>query len=180
MTMARRLPKIVGLALCAAVIGLFTTALGFAADTEAAGNAIAIVDFNYVDTSGEARDQRAEHEARLSVFMNALKDDLAAGGKFRIIVPACRPDPCSRSSGRELSEAARAAGADLLLVGGIHKMSTLVQWARAEVIDLRSGRIVLDKLFTFRGDTDQAWKRAEAFISNALISLAPSHEADGK
>jgi hypothetical protein len=31
------------------------------------------------------------------------------------------------------------------MVGGIHKMSTLVQWAKAEVIDLRSGQIVLDK-----------------------------------
>jgi coenzyme F420-reducing hydrogenase delta subunit len=56
--------------------------------------------------------------------MNALEDDLAASGKFRVIVPACRPDPCSRSSGSELLKAAYAAGADFLLVGGIHKMST--------------------------------------------------------
>ena len=67
--------------------------------------------------------------------MSALKDDLAAGGKFRVIVPACRPDPCSRSTGSELLKTAHAAGADFLLVGGIHKMSTLVQWAKAEVID---------------------------------------------
>jgi len=138
------------------------------------------VDFNYDDTSGEVRDQRAEHEVRLAVFMNALEDDLAASGKFRVIVPACRPDPCSRSSGSELLKAAHAAGADFLLVGGIHKMSTLVQWAKAEVIDLRSGQIVLDKLFTFRGDTDQAWRRAEEFISNELITLAPSNEVNGK
>ena len=38
----------------------------------------------------------------------------------------------------------------------------------------------LDKLFTFRGDTDQAWRRAEEFISNELITLAPSHEVNGK
>ena len=75
---------------------------------------------------------------------------------------------------------AHAAGADFLLVGGIHKMSTLVQWAKAEVIDLRSGQIVLDKLFTFRGDTDHAWRRAEEFISNELITLAPSNEVNGK
>ena len=138
------------------------------------------MDFNYVDTSGEVRDQLAEHELRLSVFMNTLKDDLAVSGKFRVIVPACRPDPCSRSGGSELLKAARAAGADFLLVGGIYKMSTLVQWASAEVIDLRSGQIVLDRLFTFRGDTDQAWRRAEEFISNELIRPAPSNEVDGK
>jgi hypothetical protein len=123
------------------------------------------VDFNYVDTSGEVLDQRAEHEVRLSVFMSALKDDLAAGGKFRVLVPACRPDPCSRSSGSELLKAANAAGADFLMVGGIHKMSTLVQWVKAELIDLRSGQILLDKLFTFRGDTD----RSELRIRNAGV-----------
>jgi hypothetical protein len=35
------------------------------------------VDFNYDDTSGEVRDQRAEHEVRLAVFMNALEDDFS-------------------------------------------------------------------------------------------------------
>ena len=68
-------------------------------------------------------------------------------------------------------KAAHATGADFVLVGGIHKMSTLVQWAKAEMID---------ELFTFRGDTDQAWRRAEVFISNELITLAPSNEVDGK
>ena len=97
--MARSLPRITALTLCAAAIGHLTIALGFAADAETAGIAIAIVDFTYVDTSGEVLDRRAEHEVRLSVFMSALKDDLAAGGKFRVIVPACRPDPCSRSRG---------------------------------------------------------------------------------
>src|ERR1700735_4297135 len=83
---------------------------------------------------------------------------------------------------RALAEASfsHAAGADFVLVGGIHKMSTLVQWAKAGVIDLRSGQIVLDKLFTFRGDTDQAWGRAEVFISNELITFAPSNEVDRK
>jgi hypothetical protein len=77
-------------------------------------------------------------------------------------------------------KAARAAGADFLMVGGIHKMSTLVQWAKTELIDLRSGQILLDKLFTFRGDTDQAWRRAEEFIANELITLAASSEVNGK
>ena len=178
--MVHSFPRIAAVTLCAAGIGHLTIALSFAADAQTAGTAIAIVDFNYVDTSGEVLDQRAEHEVRLSVFMSALKDDLAAGGKFRVLVPACRPNPCSRSSRSELLKAANAAGADFLMVGGIHKMSTLVQWAKAELIDLRSGQIVLDKLFTFRGDTDQAWRRAEKFIANELTTLAPPNDASGK
>ena len=170
--MARSLPRIAALTLCAAAIGSLTAAFGFAADTKIAGAAIAV--------SGEVRDQRAEHEMRMSVFMSALKDDLAARGKFHVVDPACGSGSCSRSSGNELLKAAQAAGADFLLVGGIHKVSPLVQWAKVEVIDLRSGQIVLDKLFTFRGDTDQAWRHAEEFISRELTTLAPSNEVDGK
>lgn len=143
---------------------------------KAQGAAIAVIDFNYVDTSGEERDQRKEHEARLSAFMRALKSDLGQAAKFRLVTPICRPDPCSLagSTVSNVLAAAREAGADILLVGGVHKMSTLVQWAKVEAIDVRTERIVLDKLFTFRGDTDDAWRRAEAFISEEITALPPS------
>ncbi|MES1149527.1 MAG: DUF2380 domain-containing protein, partial [Bradyrhizobium guangdongense] len=55
--------------------------------------------------------------------------------------------------------------AKVLIVGGIHKVSTLVQWARAVAIDLSTNRVLFSKLFTFRGDDDEAWQRAEAFVS---------------
>jgi Protein of unknown function (DUF2380) len=140
---------------------------------KAQGAVIAVIDFDYLDTSGEERDQRQEHEARLRAFMGALKSDLGQDAKFRLVTPTCGPDPCSLSGSTvsNLSTAAREAGADILLIGGIHKMSTLVQWAQVEAIDPRTGRIVLDKLFTFRGDTDDAWRRAEAFISEEITAL---------
>jgi hypothetical protein len=161
-------------ALCAAA--LLTFSFGFAADGEKGQAAIAIVDFSYVDTSGEVRDQRSEHEARLANFMSALKRDLTAGGRVRIVVPLCGSEPCAagRSGESDVLNAARAAGADLLLTGGIHKMSTLVQWAAIKVIDVKTGQVVLDKLFTFRGDTDESWRRAEAFMANELAALDSS------
>jgi hypothetical protein len=58
--------------------------------------------------------------------------------------------------------------------------ATLYEAVSEEVIDLRNGQIVLDRLFTFRGDTDQAWRRAEKFISNELTTLALSNEVNGK
>lgn len=133
---------------------------------------IAVFDFNYIDTSGEVRDQRAEHAARLDRFMSALKGDLAAQGKFRVVVPICRPEPCSltQSSRSDVLNAAGEAGADLLVIGAIQKMSTLVQWAKVEVIETKSGRVLLEKLFTFRGDGDEAWVHAEAFIAEQLTT----------
>jgi hypothetical protein len=74
----------------------------------------------------------------------------------------------------ELVVAAREAGADVVLVGGLQKTSTLVQWAKIQAIDVRSERVVLEKLFTFRGDTDEAWRRAETFIFNEIATLPAS------
>jgi hypothetical protein len=140
------------------------------------GGAIAVIDFDYLDTSGEVRDQRKEHEARLTAFAGALRSDLAKGSQFQVVTPVCRPEPCSLTSTTvpNLLAAAREAGADVVIIGGIHKMSTLVQWAKIEAIDAKTGRVLFDKLFTFRGDTDDAWRRAEAFIFEGITALPPS------
>jgi len=141
---------------------------------KAQGAAIAVIDFGYVDTSGEERDQRKEHETRLGNFMRALRDDLAKGGSFGLVTPACGAKPCSLagSTVTDLLAAAREAGADILLIGGVHKMSTLVQNAKVAAIDARTGRVMFDKLFTFRGDTDEAWRRAEIFIANEIAEVS--------
>jgi len=141
---------------------------------KAQGAAIAVIDFDYVDTSGEERDQRKEHEMRLGNVMRALRDDLAKGGSFRLVTPACVPNPCSLagSTVTDLLAASREAGADILLIGGVHKMSTLVQWAKIEAIDAGTGRVMFDKLFTFRGDTDEAWRRAESFIVKEITAAS--------
>ncbi len=79
------------LTLAAAAPAVLTPALVSAADGQENRTAIAVFDFNYVDTSGEERDQRSEHKARLDRFMNALKNDLGTPGKLRVVVPVCRP-----------------------------------------------------------------------------------------
>jgi hypothetical protein len=135
---------------------------------------IAVVDFDYLDTSGEARDQRQEHETRLKAFMTALRGDLAAHGKTIVSLMTCDPAPCSvRTPPGDLLRAARTAGAGIVLVGSIQKMSTLIQWAKAEAIDSTTERMVLDRLFTFRGDNDESWRRAEAFIADQLAEMKP-------
>jgi len=131
---------------------------------------LALLDFNYVDTSGETRDQTAEHQKRLDAFMVTLRQDVVASQKYRMVVPTCRPIPCQvgQSALVELQDAARAAGAKFLMMGGVHKMSTLIQNARVMAVDLGTNAVVLDKLVTFRGDTDEAWQRAETFIAQQI------------
>lgn len=166
--MAFRHPYRLPLALAALML---LAGLGAAAAVEPRG--VALIDFTYSDSSGEPRDQSAEHQARLKAFMAALARDLAAGGRLRLVTPACDPDPCTLVAGAvpALAEAARRSGADLLVVGGIHKMSTLVQMAKVEVVSVKAGRVVFQKLYTFRGDNDEAWRRAEAFIAGQILAV---------
>ncbi|MBS7588765.1 DUF2380 domain-containing protein [Ancylobacter defluvii] len=135
--------------------------------------AVAIVEFQYIDTSGEPRDQKADHRARLQAFMSALRRDIAASEAFRVVSLPCQPCVLTDATVSEFTAAAQHAGADLLLVGGIQKMSTLVQWAKVALIDLKTDKKVLERLYTFRGDNDEAWRNAESFIAGQIVSLYP-------
>ncbi len=78
---------------------------------------IAVVDFNYIDTSGEPQDQSAAHQKRLHALMLALRSELAEKGDYRLVPIECRPGPCSvaRSDSPDLLAAVREAGARILL-----------------------------------------------------------------
>lgn len=119
----------------------------------AAEAAIGVVmdDFSYTDTSAEPTNQTAAHERRLSAFMAALRRDIGEGGRYRL-VPSAQD------------------GAAFKVIGGIQKTSTLVQWAKVAVIDVGAKKLVMDKLYTFRGDNDESWERAEIFVSREVMA----------
>ena len=73
----------------------------------------------------------------------------------------------------EFAAAARRAGARLVVYGGIRKMSTLVQWGRIQVLDLDSNQLLLQRVITFRGDTDMAFSRAAAFVGDMVKEAMP-------
>jgi Protein of unknown function (DUF2380) len=136
---------------------------------------LAILDLDYVDTSGEPTDQTAAHQRRAADFVSALQRDLAANGQYRIVPMSCGSAPCeSEMSPAEIQKAARAAGAKLVLLGGVHKMSSLIQWAKIQIADEEQGRIVFDRLLTFRGDTDEAWQKAESFLARDVLGATPT------
>jgi len=137
--------------------------------------ALAVLKLEYVDTSGEPKDQTAGHQRRAADFVSALQRDLAANGQYRIVPISCGSAPCEPAmNSLELQKAARAAGAKLVLLGGVHKMSSLIQWAKIEITDEEQGRIVFDRLVTFRGDTDEAWQKAESFVARDVLQSAPT------
>ncbi len=128
---------------------------------------LAVVTFAYTDTSHEPRDQATRHADLVQAFMQALTQDLSI--KIGSVTTIACAAPCTElpSLSDALGDAAKV-GADWLLIGGFHKESTLLQWAKVILIDVRTQRARLDKLYTFRGDNDQAWRHAEAFIAGDI------------
>lgn len=138
--------------------------------------AIGIAEIDFTDTSGELTDQQAVHDTRRRDFAAALRNDLMASGKYRIVELNCGKAPCSVANQipSDLIDAAKRAGARLLLYGGVHKMSTLIQNMKAQVVDIAADKLVLDRLISFRGDTDEAWQRVEQFLAQELIAQSPA------
>ena len=156
------------------VLLLLAALLPAVAARAAAERPLAVVGFNFVDTSGEAKDQTAAHAARLSAMMETLQGKLAASGRFKIIALACMPQPCTAEPDVDgaLAEA-RKAGADWTLVGTVRKTSTLILDMPVQVIDMASGKSVYGRLLSFRGDTDDAWQHAARFLARDLIAQLP-------
>src|SRR6516162_9624350 len=157
-------PRFAGLALIAAAV-LYAGSVRL---SQAQGEvpAVAVAEIQYIDTSGEVIDQSADHLRRLREFEVSLRTDLAASGKVRNVTLDCPPNACSVGDVdiAQLVDKAQAAGAAYLLVSSFHKVSTLVQWAKFDIVDVKTRNVVFNRLVTFRGDNDTAWRHAESFI----------------
>ena len=156
-------------AVVVAAIGA-AAALSFPIRLSAAPLTIAVADFDYIDTSGEVRDQRAEHQARMAQFAELLRAKLAAEGEFHVIPLACAEPPCTpiNMQPEKFIAASRRTAARFVVYGGIHKTSTLVQWGDVELLDLEANKLLLKRTVTFRGDNDEAFRRAAAFVGDTI------------
>lgn len=136
----------------------------------------AVAAFDNYDTAGEAPESTEAHAARVEGFAGLIADGLASAEAYRVVPLACAAPPCSAGSmaAGALIAAARAAGARVLVYGGIHKMSTLIQMGKVQAVDLASERLILDQSFSFRGDTDEAFRRAAQFVVRYLEDAAPA------
>lgn len=162
-------PRSAGLALIAAAV-LHAGSVG---QSRAQGDVpvVAVAEIQYVDTSGEAVDQSADHFRRLREFEASLRTDLAASGKVRNVALDCPANACSVGDidADGLLSKAQAAGAGYLLISSFHKLSTLVQWAKFDLVEVKTRNVVFNRLVTFRGDNDEAWRHAESFIIRQIL-----------
>lgn len=134
-----------------------------------AATLIAIPQIGFSDSSDEARDQTPEHAARLDTLTHALREGIHGPALEGLALP-CEANCALDAAGVEqLRHQAGKAGAGLLLVGKVHKMSTLVLSMRVGVLDVASGKLVWERLLSFRGDNDEGWRRAGSYVARDIV-----------
>ncbi|MEZ5833434.1 MAG: DUF2380 domain-containing protein [Dongiaceae bacterium] len=133
--------------------------------------AVAVVEFDLIDPTGAVMDDQHLQTERLRVLVQEVREGLNGSGQYRVVTLSCAPTPCSagKTDPAELLEKARAAGARLLLFGGVQKMNAVVQYGNAEVVDLEADRLVFDRNIAFRNDSDEDWRQAAAFLVTELM-----------
>lgn len=150
----------------ALALHLMTLGLCQADVAEAQPVRLAVLPIKLLDTSGEPTDQSKQHAERMQRLAEDLASDLTRSGRYQAtLLPAeLLLKDCPTGDAQCLLRASRAQGAELVLVGVVHKSSTLILQLWARLVDARTGRDVFSRDLNFRGDTDEAWRRAEAFL----------------
>ena len=159
---------------CAALM-ISMLLLGATAAQAAEPVTIGIAEIGFVDNSGAPdTKQKKSRVARAKKFAEALRKDLGADGKFKIVTLDCGKDPCSiaNQSPEDLIAAAKKAGARVLLYGSVQKLSPAIQ---AQAVDIEAAKLVFNQSIALSGDDAKSWQRAQHDLSEALLkaSLAP-------
>lgn len=148
-------------------------ALAWVCAVPALAGTLAVMPVKLLDTSGEPRDQTAEHARRLAVLGEALVVDLKSAGPWTaaVAVPAQTiAAACPQETAPCLLAAARDAGADQALFAVVQKSSTLILQVFAHVVDVDDAALVASRDLSFRGDTDESWTKMGGFLAHTIAA----------
>jgi hypothetical protein len=125
---------------------------------------VAVFEFELIDTSleGEKRGADPAETARLRKASDALREGLAASGRYAVVSTAPAAGKIAEAghirtcNGCE-ARIARELGADLAITGNVQKVSTLILSINIVVKDAATGALVQDVTADIRGNTDESW-----------------------
>ena len=156
-----------------------STAVPAAVPAQAAGPpTLLVLPLDMVDISGEIPPRTKEHNDRLAALTQYLARSLAESGSYAIAdaTPIAAEIDEARSAQRLGDcngcerDLARLVHADRVLTGELDKVSTLIGSLRLQIIDVATGRRVVARVLSFRGDTDEAWQHAARFFLRDLAA----------
>lgn len=129
---------------------------------------LAVAEIGLVNFSGEGSDA-AEDEARGHAVTAAIIREAGEGGNLVVVPLACKGTCNFDAAGVEaLRRRAHAAGASHVLVGSVRRIGAAVALLRVSVLDTGSGQMTMDRMLSFRGDSDTGWAYAASFVAREV------------
>ena len=144
-----------------------------------ARDSVAVFPFELLDASQDDDlypKVRPEETARLRVLTDDLKARLSANDKFvlanidPIASEVSAAAPLFKCNGCE-GDLAKKAGADIAMLGLVHKFSDTLLSVSIEVVDAKTGRVTANYSAGVQGNTDDAWLHAlRHIIKNRIMT----------
>lgn len=135
-----------------------------------------ILPVGFTDTSEEVMDQSQPHQHRRDL----LAAELAGEHQLAELLSSADLDrDCPRADADCILALARQRGAERILVAEVVKTSTLILNLDARLIDVATNRRVAAKFISFRGDTDDAWRRTARFLAQQIGDARPTRCCSG-
>lgn len=153
-----------GVASIGSVMRLSGLVLALFLPLSAQAGPLVIVPVKLLDTSHEAQDQSGAHARRLDLLAEVLAGDMQGEVLGRDEVAAA----CPRETADCLIGLLRRKGAERGLFVVVQKSSTLILQIFASLVDLRDESLIRHRELNFRGDNDEAWRRAGHFLAGQL------------
>ncbi|OYD82135.1 hypothetical protein CHT98_22430 (plasmid) [Azospirillum brasilense] len=139
---------------------------------------VLVFDLELLDTSREVPDP--DHPGRLERVTALLRDGLKDGEGYEVTgirdstVAAEVPAALHLCNGCEL-DLGRRAGADIVVTGFIHKISTLILNMQIIMRRTGDGEVVAVGNADIRGDNERSWRRGvEWLLRHRLLAASPS------
>lgn len=139
---------------------------------------VVVLDFELVDTSLEGASYGVDEveTRRLKLISDLLRDLLAKSGEYKIadLAPAAagiaEAGFIHSCNGCEIA-IARPLGADRVITGTVHKISTLILGIQMAERDVATGRILRVVAAQIRGNTDKSWTHGMRWlVRNRLLT----------
>lgn len=157
--------------LSAALLFVIAVATQPLAAAEGAATRVLVLDIELLDTSGEG--EAPEHAPRLAAASQHLRDLLAQQESLEVVAPDGETPRIRTCNGCEIA-LAREAGADFVVTGLVHKVSTLILSITLHVRDASSGALVAGSAVDIRGDNDRSWLRGVSWlVEHRLLGGGP-------
>ncbi|HYH17954.1 MAG TPA: DUF3280 domain-containing protein [Azospirillum sp.] len=137
---------------------------------------VLVFDMEITDTSGEG--EHPDHAGRLQRMTALLSEGLAASGRLAVTrirdTPYASelPDAIRFCNGCEI-DLGRKAGADIVVTGLIHKISTLVLSVRIIMRRTSDGEPVAVGIADIRGDNERAWRHGVEWLLRNRLAPPP-------